>query len=166
MIDLQQINIRKFHGILERDTAARLLMDTDPWKSFGRTYENCLEAVTNPQKEAYGAFIENDFLGLLVVDLTGPLKGYIQAVCVVDEVRGKGVGSLLMKFAEGLIFEVSPNCFLCYSDFNDSVGSLYKHLGYEVVGTLNNYMIPGHAEYLMRKTIGPIMPYQNRQKQE
>ena len=102
MIDLPRIKVREFQDLHECEVAARLLMNTDPWKSFGRTYENCLEAVTNPEKEAYGAFIESDFLGVLVIDLTGPFKGYIQAVCISHEARGKGVGSLLMKFAESV----------------------------------------------------------------
>ena len=75
MVNTQALVIRRFITVNERDAAAWLMMSTDPWKTFGRTYENCLDAVTNPQKEAYGAFAGDEFLGLLVVDLTGPLKG-------------------------------------------------------------------------------------------
>ncbi len=164
MVDTQALVIRRFITVNERDAAAWLMMSTDPWKTFGRTYENCLDAVTNPQKESYGAFIDGDFLGLLVIDLTGPLKGYIQAVCVQESARGLGVGSRLIKFAESRIFSVSPNSFLCYSDFNESVRDVYEHLGYEEVGVMKDYMIPGHDEILMRKTIGPIMTFQNREK--
>ncbi len=164
MVDTQAMVIRRFITVNERDAAAWLMMSTDPWKTFGRTYENCLDAVTNPQKEAYGAFAGDEFLGLLVVDLTGPLKGYIQAVCVKESARGQGVGSRLVKFAEERIFSVSPNCFLCYSDFNEAVREVYAHLGYEEVGVLKDYMISGHDEILMRKTLGPVMTFQNREK--
>lgn len=162
MLDLQKVTIRKFQTARECDIAARLLMNTDPWKTFGRTYENCLDAVTNPQKETYGAFINDDFWGVLVIDLTGPLKGYIQAVCIADTARGNGLGSLLVKFAEKRIFAISPNSFLCYSDFNEKARTFYENLGYGLVGKLENYMIPGHAEYLMRKSIGPVMPFINK----
>jgi ribosomal-protein-alanine N-acetyltransferase len=159
MLDLQKIDIRKFQTAGECDIAARLLMNTDPWKTFGRTYENCLDAVTNPQKEAYGAFIGAEFFGLLVLDLTGPLKGYIQAVCIMETARGNGLGKIMVDFAEKRIFTISPNCFLCFSDFNKKARVFYENLGYKQVGILENYMIPGHAEFLMRKTIGPIMPF-------
>jgi ribosomal-protein-alanine N-acetyltransferase len=162
MFDLQKVNIRKFQNRHECDAAARLLMNTDPWKTFGRTYENCWDGVTNPQKESFGAFMGDEFLGVLVIDLNGPFKGYIQAVCIVDKVRGLGLGSIMVKFAENRIFTVSPNCFLCYSDFNEKAQSFYENLGYEIVGKLDDYMIPGHSEIIMRKTIGPIMPF-NRQ---
>ena len=136
MVEIQSMVIRRFNTVNERDEAAWLMMSTDPWKTFGRTYENCLDAVTNPQKEAYGAFVDGGFLGLLVVDLTGPLKGYIQAVCVKESARGQGIGRRLINFAEERIFSVSPNSFLCYSDFNESVRDVYEHLGYEQVGVL------------------------------
>jgi len=161
MTDLQNMVIRRFITVNERDAAAWLMMSTDPWRTFGRTYENCLDAVTNPSKEAYGAFIGDDFLGLLVIDLTGPFKGYLQAVCVKESARGQGIGIHLIRFAEERVFSVSPNCFLCYSDFNDTVRPLYKRLGYEQVGILKEYMIPGHDEILMRKTLGPVMTVQN-----
>jgi len=159
MIDLQKMTIRRFLSVNERDAAAWLMMSTDPWKTFGRTYENCLDAVTNPLKEAYGAFMDGEFLGLLVIDLTGPLKGYIQAVCVQESMRGQGLGGRLIRFAEDRIFSVSPNCFLCFSDFNDTVRAVYESLGYEQVGILKEYMIPGHDEVLMRKTTGPVMTF-------
>jgi [ribosomal protein S18]-alanine N-acetyltransferase len=159
MIDLQKMIIRRFLTVNERDEAAWLMMSSDPWRTFGRTYENCLDAVTNPLKEAYGAFLGEDFLGLLVIDLSGPFKGYLQAVCVKEEARGQGVGGKLIHFAEERIFRVSPNCFLCYSDFNDAVRPVYDRLGYEQVGILKDYMIAGHDEILMRKSIGPVMAF-------
>lgn len=160
MIEPKKSVIRRFQSKEECDRAARLMMRTDPWKTFGRTYENCLDAVSNPQKEAYGAFsTDGIFLGLLVIDLTGPLKGYIQAVCLEESARGQGLGSRLIQFAEKRIFGVSPNCFLCYSDFNSNVRTLYEHLGYSVVGEMPDYMIAGHSEILMRKSIGPVMAF-------
>ena len=164
MTDIRNTIIRRFATVEERDAAAWLLMTTDPWKTFGRTYENCLDAVTDPRKEAYGAFSGDDFLGLLIIDLTGPFKGYIQAVCLQETVRGLGLGTKLIEFAEARIFSVSPNSFLCYSDFNETVRSLYERLGYREVGILDDYMIPGHAEILMRKTIGPVMTFMKQEK--
>jgi len=34
---------------------------------------------------------------------------------------------------------------------------LYERLGYEVVGELKDYIVPGHSEMLLRKTIGPLV---------
>ncbi|MHC1783798.1 MAG: GNAT family N-acetyltransferase [Anaerolineaceae bacterium] len=134
-------------------------MHTDPWKTFGCTYEDCLDAINSPIKGSYGTFEENKFLGVLIFDLNGPFKGYIQAICIQPEARSKGLGSKLIRVAESSIFLVSPNSFLCYLDFNQAVKPLYDRLGYELVGELKDYMIAGHSEFLMRKTIGPVMDY-------
>ena len=81
-----------------------------------------------------------------------------------ESARGQGIGRRLINFAEERIFSVSPNSFLCYSDFNESVRDVYEHLGYEQVGVLKEYMIPEHDEILMRKTLGPVMTFQNQKK--
>lgn len=159
MVVNQQTIIRKFANDEELRTAALLLMNTDPWKTFGRSYAQCLDAVSNPQKESYGIFFKDVFWGVVVIDLNGPFAGYIQAACVIPSMRGKGLGSRLIQFAETRIFQFSPNSFLCYSDFNESVRPLYERLGYSIVGVLENYIIEGHNEFLMRKTLGPRMTY-------
>jgi len=33
---------------------------------------------------------------------------------------------------------------------------LLEEEGYEVVGELRDYIVPGHAEWLLRKTTGPL----------
>jgi len=162
MSELPDVTIRKFLSVRETEAAARLIMGTDPWKTFGRTFENCLDAVTNLQKESYGVFLNDNFLGVLVIDLTGPFKGYIQAVCIHPDFRRMGLGTQLIRFAEDRIFSVSPNCFLCFSDFNPSVQPMYERLGYELIAELKDYMIIGHSEFLMRKTIGPVMSFMTK----
>jgi ribosomal protein S18 acetylase RimI-like enzyme len=42
------------------------------------------------------------------------------------------------------------------SSFNPRARELYERLGYEFIGELKDYLVRGHSELLMRKTIGPI----------
>ena len=60
------------------------------------------------------------------------------------------------------IFENQPNVFLCVSSFNPQAKALYRQLGYEEIGELKNYMIEGHSEFIMRKTIGPINNFRKK----
>ena len=46
--------------------------------------------------------------------------------------------------------------FLCVSSFNPAARRLYERLGYQLVGTLTDYLVPGHDEYLFRKTTGSL----------
>ena len=61
-----------------------------------------------------------------------------------------------MGFAEQRILQVSPNVFMCVSSFNQSARRLYERLGYEVIGELTDYIVQGHSEFLLRKTLGPL----------
>jgi ribosomal protein S18 acetylase RimI-like enzyme len=88
--------------------------------------------------------------------MRGPFIGYINTVCVAAHVRGQGVGSRLMAFAEERIFRETPNVFLCVSSFNDRARALYERLGYEHVGVLRDYIRRGYDEILMRKSLGPM----------
>ena len=95
-------------------------------------------------------------MGFIIVNMQGPFPGYIQTVCVAAEERGRGLGARLVAFAEERIFRESPNVFLCVSSFNPGARRLYERLGYAVVGELTDYIVRGHSEILMRKSIGPL----------
>ncbi|BDF57208.1 hypothetical protein CE91St36_00250 [Christensenellaceae bacterium] len=152
------ITIRRLKTEQEKKKAAELLKDSEPWITLRRTYDQCMETMHDPAKERFGVFSGREQIGVVVIDMNGWLKGYIQAVCIEKQWQGKGIGSKIMEFAETYIFRYAKNVFICYSSFNPRAGKLYDRLGYEKVGTLHDYIVEGHDEILMRKTIGPIAP--------
>jgi ribosomal protein S18 acetylase RimI-like enzyme len=121
-----------------------------------RGYEDSLRIVSDPSREVHVAWGRAERLGFAVLSMKGAFVGYLQAICVAPEARGRGVGSWLMAFVEERVFRESPNFFLCVSSFNPDARRLYEHLGFEVVGTLRDYIVRGHDEILMRKTKGPL----------
>ena len=62
-----------------------------------------------------------------------------------------------MAFIEQESFYSCANLFLCVSSFNLHAQRFYRRLGYEQVGVLKNYLVEGHEEILMRKSIAPIL---------
>jgi ribosomal protein S18 acetylase RimI-like enzyme len=48
---------------------------------------------------------------------------------------------------------------MCVSSFNDGALRLYQRLGYQKVGELPDYIVAGHSEILLRKTIGPLAAF-------
>jgi len=139
----------------ELRVCAHLMAGSEPWLTLGRTVEASLATLQNSTKEVYVATTAHELLGFLILDLTGPLPGYIQTVCVAPQVRGQGLGARLVGFAETRIFQNSPNVFMCVSSFNEDARRLYERLGYEVVGVLKGYLVPEHDEVLLRKSRGP-----------
>lgn len=128
---------------------------SEPWLTLGRSFEKSLEVLTNPAKEVWIVPAADGPRAFLVLDMHGAFAGYVQTICVRADARGQGVGTRLLAWAEERIFRESPNVFLCVSSFNGGARRLYERLGYAAVGTLDDYIVRGHGEVLMRKTRGP-----------
>jgi len=56
---------------------------------------------------------------------------------------------------ESLVFGRTKNMFACVSDFNEPARAFYRRQGYQEIGPMPNFLIPGSAELLLRKTAGP-----------
>ena len=150
------VSIRRLETDAEAEACARLMASTEPWVTLGRTYDASLAIVRDPSREVHLALdARGGVAGFLILFLAGPFAGYLQTVCVAPESRGQGLGRQLVEFAEQRIGEVSPNVFLCVSDFNPRARALYERLGYQLVGELADFLARGHAELLFRKTRGP-----------
>lgn len=139
----------------ERDCAA-LMAESDPWLRLGYGFEDLLRTVRLPGREAYVAQVDAQFAGFLLLNLQGTFAGYIQTIGLAAQFRGLGYGTRLMAFAEQRIWRDHQNVFLCVSSFNQAARRFYQRLGYQQVGELSDFLVAGHAELLLRKTIGPL----------
>ena|SRR5437660_4879032 len=148
--------IRPLADEAEARECAAMMVTTDPWITIGRDFDDCLSIVQKPGREVYVAEENGALGGFVIVDMKGAFIGYIAILCVHASRRGNGIGSQLIRFAEERIFAETPNAFICASSFNPRARALYERLGYTPVGKLPDFVIPGHYELLMRKTIGPL----------
>jgi len=149
------LDIRPQRDAADAEWSARLMSESEPWVTLGRTFTESLSILRDPTREVHLAVRGERRLGFVILVMGGALVGYIQTVCVAPEARGQGLGTRLVAFAEERIFRESPNVFMCVSSFNDGARRLYERLGYEVVGTLTGYLVPEHDEILLRKSRGP-----------
>jgi ribosomal-protein-alanine N-acetyltransferase len=156
------VEIRRLQGAEEAHECARLMADSEPWVTLRRTYDDSMRILNDPSREVYLAVVEEEMVGFTILQMRGAFVGYIQTVGVMPGWRNRGIGSRLIKFAEERIFSETPNVFLCVSSFNEGAQRLYKRLGYEVVGELKDYIVSGHSEMLLRKTIAPLAEYRRR----
>jgi len=146
----------------EAQACARMMAESEPWITLGRGYEASLAILRDASRERYVALEGKDLVGFLILNMKGAFAGYIQTVCVAPEKRGHGIGAQMVSFAEERIFRESPNVFLCVSSFNTGARRLYDRLGYHVVGELADYLVVGHSETLMRKTIGSLSDFRKQ----
>jgi ribosomal protein S18 acetylase RimI-like enzyme len=153
---MEELTIGRLHGDAEARACAEMMATSDPWIFFGRTFEQCLARVTNPDGEVWVAREGDVARGFIILVTQGAFVGYIQIVCVAADARSSGVGSKLVAFAEERIFAEFPNVFLCVSSINPRARQLYERLGYKLVGELDDYLTRGYSEFLMRKSAGPL----------
>ena len=154
--------VRPLADEADRERCARLMCSSEPWMTLGRTYEAALAILRDPVRENWVAFRGDEFAGFLILVLKGAFNGYIQTVCVSKEMRGQGVGTELLRFAEERIFTESPNVFMCVSSFNAGARRLYARLGYTVIGEFTDYWMRGASEILLRKTLGPLHEFRKK----
>ena len=133
------------------------MSSSEPWLTLGRDFDASLAIFRDPSREVHVAARGREIVGFVVLTMTGAFVGYIQSVGVAAAERSGGVGGRLLDFAEQRILAVTSNVFLCVSSFNPRARALYLRRGYDVVGELRDYLIPGHSEWLLRKTTGPLL---------
>lgn len=146
----------------EARACARLMAASEPWITLGRSYDTSLDIIGDRTREVYLARDETGLAGFVILCMTGAFVGYIQTVCIAPSRRGQGLGSRLVEFAERRILKVSPNVFMCVSSFNVDAMRLYQRLGYKIVGELTDYIVRGHSEFLLRKTVGPLAGFSSK----
>jgi ribosomal-protein-alanine N-acetyltransferase len=162
---IMEIEIRKLNGEDEASVCATMMATSEPWVTLERTYDIALRMLKNPVREVYIALVGGEIVGFTILIMQGALVGFIQTIAVAPEWRNKGIGTRLLEYAEGRIFRVSPNVFMCVSSFNKDARRLYTRLGYSAVGELEDLIVPGHSEILLRKTVGPMSMFKPRGEQ-
>lgn len=153
------------------EVCARIVAGDPLWQRYGVTLQRArraLRAALAPLRQGQrGAREAGEVVvatrrgrpvGFILFRLDGTFhhSGYIRWLAVAPEAQRQGVGRRLVRHAEDRVFRHGPNVFLTVSDFNTGASAFYRRLGYRQVGTIPDYVVPGIAERLFRKTLGPI----------
>jgi ribosomal protein S18 acetylase RimI-like enzyme len=142
----------------DRAAVMALLADSDPWKRLGYQAVDW-DGYFTPLplgRDCYVVDQNGKVAGIAIVRQKFLLGDYLELLGVADWARGKGLGKRLLARVESAAFSREKNLFACVSDFNDQARHFYEKQGYQEVGPLPNLLIPGSAEILLRKTIGPV----------
>lgn len=136
-----------------------IMSGADPWTTYGMPRKRMLAVLEDPTGELHVAEDRNGVAGFMVICMTGPFVGYLRVLAVREDMRGKGLGTRMIRHAESLVFPCTLNMFIMVASFNPGARALYERLGYKVVGTFEDYAITGQSELLLRKTIGPLIGF-------
>src|SRR5438046_7544954 len=128
-----EIVIRPLQGPAEARACADMMARSEPWITLKRGFEFNLKLLNDSTRELYVATIGEAIAGFVILNLLGPLRGYVQTLGVMPDWRKQGIGAKLMAFAEERIFRECPmsssafplstrrrNAFMPCSDMNRS----------------------------------------------
>ncbi len=131
----------------------------DPlWQRYEISEEKAqriFDAALHRGEALYVALVDGQLAGLVWFLLRGTFaySGYVRLVGVLPEFRGRGVGTRLMATAETIIGREAPSVFLLASDFNEDAQTFYRRLGYQQVGAIPDYVVPGITELIFYKRL-------------
>jgi ribosomal protein S18 acetylase RimI-like enzyme len=148
--------IRPMHSD-DREAVVHLLGESDPWTTLGYTTEDW-HRIFGPIPQGRDSYvIESDgrVAGIAIVREKFLLGDYLELLGVARWARGTGLGGRLLGHIESVVFGRTKNLFACVSDFNAVARAFYQKQGYQEIGPMPNFLIPGSAEILLRKTTGP-----------
>lgn len=163
MMEDLKLNISRVSTREENLSCAEIMATSEPWITLGMDAEHVIGTFNDPLNEVYAAYIKDEIVGTFVLQTKGAFSGYLKSIAVKPGWRGKKLGATMMEFIEKEIFSTCANLFLCVSSFNAEAQKFYVKLGYKKIGVLENYLVEGHDEILMRKSIAPILE-SNREK--
>jgi ribosomal protein S18 acetylase RimI-like enzyme len=141
---------------------ARWIAETPLWQRYGvtqtsaqRRFELALKrqaTIAVAEVEAPGRG-KKQLLGFVWYTLHGAFErsGYIPLICVAPGEYGRGVGKVLMDYAEGQVFQKVGELFLLVSDFNVPAQRFYQRRGYIQIGALPDYILSGVSELIYLK---------------
>jgi ribosomal-protein-alanine N-acetyltransferase len=141
----------------DRAAVIALLAGSDPWKRLGYATE-FWERAFSPLPQGRESLVlqqGDDVAGIALVRPRFLFGDYLELLAIAPTLTGQGLGRLLLTHVESLAFTRGKNLFVCVSDFNTGARRFYRRHGFVEIGPLADLLVPGSAEILLRKTIGP-----------
>ncbi|MGQ0812759.1 MAG: GNAT family N-acetyltransferase [Nitrospiraceae bacterium] len=141
----------------DRSAVIEILAGSDPWKRLGYTAADW-DRLFTPLPQGRDGFViqfNEKVAGLALIRRKFLMGDYLELFAIAGWARGKGLGGTLLEHLETVVFERCRNFFVCVSDFNEGARKFYKKQGYQEIGPMPDFLIPGAAEILLRKTAGP-----------
>lgn len=142
----------------DHDVVVDLLTRSEPWSRLGYDAATWDAVLALPLRGRESHVIERGgrAAGIALVKPRFLAGDYLEVLAVPEADRGQGLGGRLLAHVEDVAFARGRNVFVCVSDFNTRARAFYARHGYVEVGPLDDLLVRGSAEILLRKTAGPV----------
>ena len=147
-------------GALDAAAAATLapqLATIEPWVRLGTTspdLERLFLCATRPGRQGWCIRVDEQAAGAMIVEHNWLLGPYLMHLSVAPAYQRQGLARRSLGWWETVARgHGARNLWLCVSSFNDPAKALYQAKGFRQVGVLDNLLVEGFDEVLMRKRL-------------
>jgi len=140
---------------------ANLMVATPLWQRYGvtvasataRLHQGFTQNATIAVAETQSATGQPQLGGFIWYVTHGAFQrgGYVLLIGVQPTLRSQGIGAALMHHAEQAMYAEVASIFLLVSDFNAAAQRFYQRLGYQRVGAIPDFVLPGVSELIFYK---------------
>lgn len=123
----------------DMNQVAQLRSNSEPWKGRGETFEQSLDALSKLRPFIQLGKFEGQPVGYVTVERDGPVQGaaYMRNIVVKQELRGKGLGMLVLEHAFQTARDMHRRTLALRVDpANGPAVSFYRKAGFTTVATV------------------------------
>lgn len=149
------VEIRPMTPLWAADLAP-LIAKSDPWLRLGISADK-IEALLSgekPDRLQKSIVAGGSPIGAIVVSKNWLAGFYLQHLSLLKPYRGIGAGTAALKWLiDRATRENQRSIWLCVSEFNERAEKFYEHHGFKRVAVIDELLVAGENEILMRRRL-------------
>ncbi|EDN66863.1 GCN5-related N-acetyltransferase [Beggiatoa sp. PS] len=135
---------------------AQTLVKMEPWYSLNYKRDNLSNYLhhADPLLYRYGIVINQQIVGIVCVRYPWLQDAYLELLAIYPICQGRGIGHEVLQWIEAELLKA--HCYhlwLLVSSFNYQAQRFYQKLGFVEMGQLEDFVVVGYDEILLRKVL-------------
>jgi len=131
------------------------LVQIQPWNTLNYSANRLSNYLCqhDPLLYRFGIIVSKQLVGAVCIRYPWLRGAYLELLAIYTTRQGLGIGKEVMLWLEEEVQQTSRNIWALVSSFNSKAQRFYKCIGFTEIGTLEDFVISGYDELLLRKII-------------
>jgi ribosomal protein S18 acetylase RimI-like enzyme len=139
----------------EAATVSQTLVQMEPWRTLGYKADTLSNYLSGPDPLLYGIVASQQLVGAVCVRYPWLRGACLELLAVFPSQQGRGLGRDVIGWLEAELLQTNcRNLWTLVSSFNQEARHFYQQMGFVEVGQLDDLIVTGYAEILLRKYNG------------
>jgi len=141
----------------EANTVSQTLVQMLPWRTLGYSVDTLSNYLRRPEPSLYqhGIIVSQQLVGAVCVRYPWLRGACLELLAVYPSQQGKGLGCEVIHWLETELCQKTNfrNLWTLVSSFNHEARQFYQKMGFVEVAQLDDLIMVGYAEMLLRKSL-------------